>query len=172
MKINPLILLFSFIILSGCISGDKETPTDAEIVEDSITQASPDIEFDSLSVIEPSKIPGARVQFICRDIGQGMDNPLYEVSLLVGQAYYTLDTIHTCDKIQYGDYDEFEIPNRALTAAGGWWKDEGDYFFAFEEYGEIVVMHAWQTEEQSTQGYFYKVERRIQLPKLEPLEEL
>ncbi len=112
------------------------------------------------------------LRFICRDIGQGLDNPLYEVSLLVGNAYYTLDTIHTCSRITYSDYEEFEIPNYALSACGGWWKNAGDYFFAYEDAGDIVVMHAWQTEEQSVQGYFYKEAKRLKLPEPEVLEQL
>ena len=164
-------VLILIICLTGCTSAEKETPTESEIVMDSVSSILPETSLDSISEDLPFNHQ-AVVRFICRDIGQGMDNPLYEVSLLVGTSYYTLDTIHTCQPIPIGDYDEFEVPQQALSAAGGWWKNAGDYFYAMEENGEIVVMHAWQTEEQSIQGYFYKEQRRILLPVPVPLEDM
>lgn len=159
------------LMVASCAGGEEEQTNESEIINDSIAQPIPDPN-DSIATQGNNDIPRPSVRFICRDIGENMDNPLFEVSLLVDNAYYTLDTIHTCNSIKYEDYEEFEIPNSSLTAAGGWWKDEGDYFFAVEQYGEIVVMHAWQTEEQSTQGYFYKEKRRILLPKPIPLEDI
>lgn len=159
------------ILLVACTTSEQEQPTEAEARYDSLEQYEDLTEADSISTPE-EVLPRPVVRFICRDIGQGLDNPLYEVSLLVGTSYFTLDTIHTCQSIRYGDFEEYEIPRSALSAAGGWWKNAGDYFFAIEEPGQIVVMHAWQTEEQSVQGYFYKEKRRILLPEPEPLEDM
>lgn len=171
MKSTILYLIFFALLVGACTTADREEPADEFPEEDSIVRSDQE-EPDSLIIGETEKEPLPEVRFICRDIGQNMDNPLFEVSLLVGSSYYTLDTIHTCNSIRYGDFEEFEIPNRALSAAGGWWKDAGDYFYATEENNQIVVRHAWQTEEQSTQGYFYKEVRRIMLPSPVILEDI
>lgn len=168
---NRLWLYTLIIFFAACTTGEQESPTDADVVEDSL-EITKSPRSDSLNAKTPAETPRATLRFICRDIGQGMDNPLYEVSLLVGSAYYTLDTIHTCNTIHRADYDEFEVPDQAMSACGGWWKGSGDYFFAYEDMGDIVVMHAWQTEEQSTQGYFYKEARRLQLPQPDVLEQI
>ncbi len=167
--ILPYVLLS--ILIFGCTTSEQEQPADEEIVPDSLENTVNRNRKDSIEIEEKSKARSV-VRFICRDIGQGLDNPLYEVSLLVGRSYYTLDTIHTCEPIRYGDFEEFGIPGAALSAAGGWWKNAGDYFYALEDRGEIVVLHAWQTEEQSTQGFFYKEKRRILIPQPEPLEDM
>jgi hypothetical protein len=166
---NKIWLYTLLLFFAACTTGEQESPTDSEVNEDSLNvMRKPPA--DSNNDNKSSETPRATLQFICRDIGQGMDNPLYEVSLLVGNSYYTLDTIHTCNTIQRVNYDEYEVPEQAMSACGGWWKGSGDYFFAYEDMGDIVVMHAWQTEEQSTQGYFYKEARRLQLPQPEGLQ--
>lgn len=163
--IRFLFILFIGMALVGCTSGEQEEKTSAEHPQTT----------DSTGITgTPESNPSSEkerimFQFICRDIGQGMDNPYYEVSLRVGSNYYTLDTIHTCETITLAHFDEYEIPEQAVAACGGWYHAEGEYYYAIEDGDRIKVMYAWQTEEQSVQGYFYKEKREIPLPEVEDL---
>jgi hypothetical protein len=43
-----------------------------------------------------------------------------------------------------------------VAACGGWYAGAGDYYYALEMKGKIVVMKGWNAEEQTDEGYHYE----------------
>lgn len=90
--------------------------------------------------------------------------PLVEISLKVNGTSQILDSVAACSVLDPSAYPNHEMPEEALTACGGWFAGGGDYFYAIEEAGEIVVMVGWQDEMQDDDGYHYEEFKKVSVP--------
>lgn len=101
--------------------------------------------------------PKAEVSFRCESMGEDENEvPHHQVFLVVNEQSTKIADINACDNLYPQDYERFQIPANALAACGGWWAGAGDYFYALEIKGEIVVMQGWQSEEQEDEGFHYE----------------
>lgn len=120
------------------------------------------------SVVVPRKQMTYEVKLDCHLVSPAdADNPLYEVALIALNKRIPLDTVHACQNYTQDDYAAVEIPARAISACGGWYKGVGEYFYLTEENADLVVRYAWLKEEQTTNPYPYREVYRLKLPVLE-----
>jgi len=101
--------------------------------------------------------PKAEVRFRCETIRDANDdNPQSQVFLVVNDQSIKVADVSVCAEISKADYNNYQIPANALGACGGWWAGAGDYFYAIEIKGTILVMQGWQDEGQEDEGFHYK----------------
>lgn len=101
--------------------------------------------------------PSAKVSFRCESTGEDEHgNPHHQVFIVVNEQSVKIADVMACDEIPKDEYLSREIPANAIAACGGWWAGAGDYFYALEYKGMIVVMKGWQDEEQEDTGYHYE----------------
>ncbi len=84
-------------------------------------------------------------QLVCkvvRDPDTHPDTPLSEVYLQVGETAHKVADVSVCLSISKDEYDQYQIPPRAISAVGGWYAGAGDYFYVIEEEDGFRVMHA------------------------------
>ncbi len=80
-------------------------------------------------------------------ISLNMDGKIIEVTEAIG-----------CQPIQAGDYQQYQIPDAAVDACGGWWAGMGEYFYIIknQESDYYMVMKATVDEQQESPGYEYQ----------------
>ena len=101
--------------------------------------------------------PTAKVHFRCESSGEDANEvPHNEVFLVVNDQSTKIADVTACDEITKDSYLTFQIPANAVAACGGWYAGAGDYFYALEMKGKIVVMKGWNAEEQTDEGYHYE----------------
>ena len=98
-----------------------------------------------------------KVELRCEDLGTDkMDIPHNRVVLLVNNVRTVIDSAQGCGIIDKVDYKDKQIPAEAVAACGGWFAGAGDYFYAIEKNGKIVVFKGWQAEEQEDEGFHWE----------------
>lgn len=101
--------------------------------------------------------PKAKVSFRCESLGEDENEvPHNQVFLVVNDRSTKVADVTACDQITKDGYLNFQIPSNAVAACGGWYAGAGDYFYALEVKGKVVVMKGWQAEEQTDEGYHYE----------------
>lgn len=129
MKKSTLFFLFiSFIIFNAC----QDDPVDEDMVSD---------------------IP---VTLLCEKTSSDETMPRSALYAIINQGKTKIASISVCDTIGPKRYTEFQIPQKAVAAAGGWWAGSADYFYAIERNGEIEFLHAEIDEMQETPGFQYR----------------
>jgi len=156
-------------LAAACSTSEQEREIETPPMDSTETV----ILFDSTGTVVDSVVVIPRnktfdVKLDCQRISApDSDNPLYEVALLAMNRRIPLDTVHACENFRDGDYAALEIPARAISACGGWYKGTGEYFYLTEEQTDLVVNYAWLREEQTTNRYPYREIYRLKLPELE-----
>ena len=94
----------------------------------------------------------------CKKVdGQDPYLPAFEISLELNGKMHLMDTIMGCDLIKQSDFANYDVPEDALTACGGWYAGAGDYFYAVNKNDKCVVYRGWQDEMQEDEGFHYVV---------------
>ena len=94
--------------------------------------------------------------FICEDLGNdAQDVPRHRLLLQVAGVKTLVDTVITCTEIPKTEYKDKEIPANALAACGGWYAGGGDYFYAIEQAGKVVIFKGWQEEGQEDMSFHW-----------------
>ena len=75
---------------------------------------------------------------------------------MVNNVRTVIDSAQGCGIIDKADYKDKQIPAEAVAACGGWFAGAGDYFYAIEKNGKIVVFKGWQAEEQEDEGFHWE----------------
>lgn len=85
----------------------------------------------------------------------GPDAPDYAVYMLLGSQKTKLANFQACDSIPEIEYGQYDIPQSAIAAAGGWYAGAGDYLYVMEEDGAAVFYQGWADEAQEDEGFHY-----------------
>ncbi|PVY42939.1 hypothetical protein [Pontibacter virosus] len=88
------------------------------------------------------------------------DNPLAVVYLSQVEMQYVLDTVYTCSVISPQMFTSFGVPRHALSACGGWWAGQGNFYYTLHEGDSISVMHA-RPVQRDTVDFQYTLLRRV-----------
>jgi len=108
--------------------------------------------------------PKAKVHFRCEPMGEDKNEiPHSQVFLVVNDQSTKIADITACEEITKEGYSNFDIPSNAIAACGGWYAGAGDYFYALEVKGSIVVMKGWQSEEQKEKGFHYEQAAKVSI---------
>lgn len=100
---------------------------------------------------EANEAPAANVSFRCEvKTDPQTDIPSAEVFVVINEQATKVANITACDVIEKDGYANFNIPNNAIAAAGGWWAGSGDYLYALQE-GDKIVVKKGVVDEMSTQ---------------------
>ncbi len=143
---NIIYLLFVCLILISCQSNETN--------KDEQTSESMDSKIESTPVDDPGPVPS----FVLDNfIGDG-DVPQSIVSLLLNNQKIELEKAIGCKKIDTEDYDQYQIPNQAIEACGGWWAGTGNYFYLIKDPNKDFynVMRALVDEQQEGTAYKYE----------------
>lgn len=132
------------------------------LISSLLTACQPADEKNKESVEESTSIPPMiDAQFVCTSISDDETMPRSLVSFYMNGKVQALDTINSCELIAKEDFERYDIPAEAVTAAGGWWAGGGDYFYATVNGNVCTVMQGWQDEEQEDDGFHYEQIRRF-----------
>lgn len=97
------------------------------------------------------------VQLTCEDIGSTDEAPHFAVYAIVSERKTKLLEVSSgCQVIEEAQFADFQIPNDASAAVGGWWAGTGDYFYAQQNGAQIKFFHAVADEAQEKPGYDYQ----------------
>ncbi|MFT4760656.1 MAG: hypothetical protein ACI9XO_002200 [Paraglaciecola sp.] len=103
------------------------------------------------------KVPELTAKLVCEiSIDTETVLPKSEVFLEIGADKLKMGSLLNCDEITPADYQNYQIPAKALTAAGGWWAGYGDYFYVVREAGNFVVKQGVMDEQQVAADYGYR----------------
>ena len=58
--------------------------------------------------------------------------------------------------IQPDEFANYQIPENAIAARGGWYAGGGDYFYYIEENGNFLIYKGWQDEVQEDSGFHWE----------------
>ena len=108
---------------------------------------SPIVSPDPVDLINPDQLQDAIL--VCVDIGEDENLiPRSEVYVwIIGEKVY-IDNCTACRPISKDAYSSHDIPEKALSACGGWYAGGGDYFYAIKHKNTIEVYSGWQDEGQ------------------------
>jgi hypothetical protein len=163
-------IILMVLLLSACTARETETPSESsdepgeELAENRREGDSIVTEQDTIMESGPARTYGAYLR--CNRVIDNADTS-YIVYVIAKDIRTTLDTVAYCNPINRSSYDQFDIPQNAIDACGGWHEEAGEYFYLMEEGLDLVVYHAWLKEEQTTNAYPYKEVHRLKLPEIE-----
>jgi hypothetical protein len=84
------------------------------------------------------------------------DKPAHSVHLIFNDKKIKLANVLACETIKKDTYSQYEMPNNALDACGGWWAGAGEYFYLYQKInGNYAVNYGQMYEEKETQKYDY-----------------
>ncbi|MBX0333324.1 hypothetical protein K3G39_08735 [Pontibacter sp. HSC-14F20] len=102
-----------------------------------------------------------RADLQCEEIQNAdEDNPLAVIYLSQVEMQHVLDTVYTCSVIAPQMYTAFGVPHHALSASGGWWAGQGNFYYTLHEGDSITVMHASPIQSDSV-DFQYTLLRRL-----------
>lgn len=137
--------------VSACNSGGKPVKKNPRIA--AAEQSEPERNSPEKSKATLPKEIRLKGKFL-KETDDGMRE--YAVVLSVDGTGTTIDTIATCETITPQSYDQYDIPDAAVAACGGWWAGQGEYFYAVLEKGNVAVYYGWQDEAQEDKGFHWK----------------
>ncbi len=138
---NIFLLLSAFVLLVSCgnepasqeANGDNQKPAHA--------------------------IEQADVFLLCQEV-TGSDNeagtPANEVFLQLADSKVKVADILDCETLAPDQFEQYQIPENAISAVGGWWAGAGGYLYVVEENGSYVVKQGEMYEEKEDNNYGYK----------------
>ena len=101
------------------------------------------------------------VLLLCQEVKQSEEEealgPAHEVFLQLAESKVKVADILTCETIKPEQYEQYQIPIKAISAVGGWWAGAGDYLYVIEEDGNYVVKKGEMFEESEDGNYNYQV---------------
>ena len=106
-----------------------------------------------------SAIDPAAIKFVCEPMeiqNELNDAPRHEVYLIMAGTRIKVADILNCEPLPKENYAQFQIPDNAIAAAGGWWAGAGDYFYLVEEAGNYVLKQGSMDESAENNDYGYK----------------
>jgi hypothetical protein len=90
------------------------------------------------------------------------ENPKSDVSVMVnGKKIKVQSVVGQMNPITKNEYTDYQIPENATSACGGWWAGAGDYFYISSSNKGIIVFHGWQDESQQDTGYHWEKIKEI-----------
>lgn len=102
-------------------------------------------------VIPPPTTP--KVTFSCEKISEDDSQPLSVLYVEIGRNKFKVGEVNACASIEKEAYVDYDIPQDAVAAAGGWWAGFGDYFYAFEREDAVQVL-ATVVDEMMTDTFY------------------
>lgn len=97
------------------------------------------------------------VRLSCEDIGSTDEMPRYAVYAIIEERKTKVMEISSaCEMIEKAQFANFQIPDDAAAAVGGWWAGAGDYFYAQQLGKKVSIFYAGVDEAQESPGYAYK----------------
>ena len=155
-RITSLILLCGLVLgISACTQQQSEADIDTVEAPEGKTSA-----IQSPDIVPPEP----EVSLYCRElVGPEEGNPQSEVGLMIDEQQHILDTISVCMTIVPSDYERYEIPAEAISAAGGWFAGGGDYLYALRSDKGVTVMAGWEDEMDPDGGFHYQVKKEFPL---------
>lgn len=133
---------FAVLLLLGCKTDPSQQQNSTATTE------------NTAKIIDP-----ASIQLLCQAVtvpNDQADAPRHEVYLQIGDTRVKIADILNCASISSENYGQFQIPDGAISACGGWWAGAGDYFFVVEEGGNYVVKQGGMDEQAESNDYGYK----------------
>lgn len=104
-----------------------------------------------------AKAPELKAKLFCKtteDAETAM--PKSMIFLRLGKDIFRIGALLNCANIELDNYQDYQIPVDALTAAGGWWAGSGDYFYVIKDAGKFVVKQGMMDEMQAADDYGYR----------------
>lgn len=113
----------------------------------------------------PTETAQATVEFRCQILPTEDSTELvqYQLILVLDQSQEVpLDTLPICEPIPAEQFASLDIPASALTAAGGFWAGNGEYYYLRQEREQTIVLaYGWQDDAQQAARVLYQPVRRI-----------
>lgn len=95
--------------------------------------------------------------FICfSEMNEETGVPSTIVKLQLNDALHDIKTVIACSPYEKEAFSNYDVPDTALSAAGGWFAGGGDYFFTARDGNNVIVFAGWQDEGQTDEGFHYK----------------
>lgn len=114
-----------------------------------------DTNTNNQSVLDSA--PPLQVRLYCEDIAPGADQPQFAVYAIINESKAKITEIGMpCQQIEPAEFANYQIPNEALSAVGGWWAGAGDYFYAKKEGKKIGIYYAGVDEAMEAPGFPYQ----------------
>lgn len=97
------------------------------------------------------------LKLVCETLpNHSNERPSNKIQLELNGKKYPLANILTCEKFDKSDYQDHDIPSKAIDAAGGWWAGSGEYFYIEKKpNGRYAIMYGQMYEEKETRKYDY-----------------
>jgi hypothetical protein len=103
------------------------------------------------------KVPELKANLFCKTTEDAETAlPKSIIFLELGADTFKIGTLLNCNQIKPNDYQNYQIPANALTAAGGWWAGSGDYFYVVKQDENFVVKQGMMDEMQAANEYGYR----------------
>jgi hypothetical protein len=111
----------------------------------------------------PEKTPNlVKADLVCVNSMDESENPKSDVSVIVnGKKTKVQSVVGEMNPISKNEYSDYQIPQNAISAFGGWWAGAGDYFYISPSSNGIIVFHGWQDESQEDTGYHWEKIKEI-----------
>lgn len=170
MKAFKILLPCLFLVLAAC--SQPQTKDSAKPNEETETQTTSEPAKTSNPTAEspqPTAQPASEepltVSFDCVELSSIEDErgPQVIVSLVVNGTTTVIDTVTAARPYEPSNFAQYDIPENALAACGGWFAGGGDYFYVSQENGKLEVMVGWQDEGQDDDGFHYEPKQSITL---------
>ncbi|MFQ5447351.1 MAG: hypothetical protein ACE5FF_10475 [Saprospiraceae bacterium] len=98
------------------------------------------------------------IQLICQPVESTdavQEMPRHEVFIQIGDSKVKVDDILNCEAIPPKDYAQYQIPENAISAVGGWWAGSGDYYYVVMEGENYLVKLGTMDEQQAADDFSY-----------------
>lgn len=99
------------------------------------------------------------VMLVCQPVEEPnmeADAPQHEVFIQLGDSKIKVADILNCETISPDQFGNYQIPDGALSAVGGWWAGAGDYLYVIHENDGFVVKQGGMDEMQEDNDFGYR----------------
>jgi hypothetical protein len=149
MKMNKTIIGVLVLLLFSC--NYNEETEDQERSKPSITMK--DRIPKGVSVNgdgEPPKTAIHKASLVCREKGEDeFGIPHYDVYVKYDSIKHKVGECNACAPLDLQDYHDYDIPQEAMAAVGGWFAGGGDYYYVMKTKDDGIRVYAgWQDEGQ------------------------
>ncbi len=137
--------------------GDNDHGSDDSAATDTPVVTEADTNSEALPAEQPTPDIGWQFEVAAND---ETGNPEGNVTLVVAGISHVVVAEATTiyDELPTDEYEQYNVPSAALTAARSWWAGHGDILYVIAKEGELVVMQA-ELDEMTDQGPFREVVR-------------
>ena len=150
MKKLALFFIAGLFLFTAC-GNEPKAPADAPDKPPVLKPDAPNTQIGELAKSE--------ILLVCSPVDDPNQEPGYpqnEVFLYLAESKVKVADILACEAIPANQYADYQIPEKAIAAVGGWWAGSGDYIYVVEEDGNYVVKKGEQFEEQDDNSFNYK----------------